>query len=185
MNDLSLHYSSESVEHYTPDQVLDAVVKTLGEIDLDPCSNPGIPHVPCKTRFTEAHDGLIQTWSGRVFMNPPYKRYVINRWSERLIGAYHSGEIEQAIALLPARTSTRWFRLFNEFPVCLVYGRLRFLKYGVARNKAPFPSAIFYLGHNPELFYQNFINIGAIWATMDLSDAYLKGAALKSGVSYV
>ena len=173
MGKLDIHYSSKQVDHRTPHRILDAVVKTLGRIDLDPCSNPGIPHVPCKTRYTEFYNGLIQTWSGRVFMNPPYKRYVINKWVDKLVESYESGEVGEAIALVPARTDTKWFRMFGDFPICFVHGRLRFVNPGNDNNPAPFPSAIVYMGNRVDEFYHCFTEIGSIWSRMDSFDSYM------------
>ena len=51
---------------YTPPDIFDA----LGLIfDLDPCS-PGPAHwVPARKIYTKEDDGLVQPWSGTVFMN--------------------------------------------------------------------------------------------------------------------
>src|SRR3954468_20523329 len=56
---------------YTPPDIFDA----LGMIfDLDPCS-PGSAHwVPARKIYTKEDDGLVQPWSGMVFMNPPFGR---------------------------------------------------------------------------------------------------------------
>ena len=56
---------------YTPPNIFDA----LGLIfDLDPCS-PGPAHwVPARKIYTKEDDGLVQPWSGTVFMNPPFGR---------------------------------------------------------------------------------------------------------------
>jgi len=56
---------------YTPRHIFDA----LGLIfDLDPCS-PGPTHwVPARKIYMKEDDGLVQPWSGTVFMNPPFGR---------------------------------------------------------------------------------------------------------------
>ena len=56
---------------YTSRDIFDA----LGLIfDLDPCS-PGPAHwVPARKIYTKEDDGLVQPWSGTVFMNPPFGR---------------------------------------------------------------------------------------------------------------
>ena len=59
-----------SDDYYTPAWVFER----MGiEFDLDVCSPPGgIPWIPAKRYYTQADDGLVQPWEGRVWMNPPY-----------------------------------------------------------------------------------------------------------------
>lgn len=146
---LAVHYSSATAEHYTPARVLDVVIACLGAIDLDPCSNSHTdPAVPAARHFTIAEDGLRHPWHGRVYMNPPYGDAIAG-WIEKLAREYEAGHVTEAIALLPARTDTRWFRRLAAHPVCFVDGRLRF---SGAKAGAPFPSALVYLGPRPAAF---------------------------------
>lgn len=59
-----------SDDYYTPARVFER----MGiEFDLDVCAPPGgIPWIPAKRYYTQADDGLLQPWEGRVWMNPPY-----------------------------------------------------------------------------------------------------------------
>lgn len=154
-------YSSESAEHYTPKHILDAAVKCLGHIDLDPCSNSHeTPNVPARKHYTMEDNGLILPWFGNVWINPPYGKE-INQWVDRLVFAHLCKSFSQAIALLPARTDTKWFQKLSDYPVCFVNGRLKF---GDATNSAPFPSAIFALGISSDKFAQHFEHIGRIYS---------------------
>jgi hypothetical protein len=151
--------SSESPEWYTPQHIIDRVVAVFGQIDLDPCSNScdqSEANVPALSYYTAHDDGLAQPWHGRVYMNPPYGD-AIPAWVERLINAYVSGEATEAIALLPARIDTIWFRPLWDYALCFVYGRLRF---SGAENSAPFPSVVAYLGPDVDLFRDQFGDIG-------------------------
>lgn len=156
--------SSESPEWYTPQHVIDRVLKVFGgEIDLDPCSNsddPVLANVRASRYFTQHTDGLSQPWCvrdyTRVYMNPPYGDE-IPPWIDRLIEAYEDEEIGEAIALVPGRIDTAWFRPLWKYAICAVYGRLRF---SGAENSAPFPSVIVYMGPNVELFKETFGDIG-------------------------
>ena len=157
---MSVHWRSDSPEHYTPQGIIDAVVRLLGAIDVDPCSNSHeSPSVPALTVYTAADDGLSQFWTGRVYMNPPYGRDV-KQWVRKLVESYSYGFVTEAVALLPARTDTQWWQLLRDYPVCFVTGRLRF---GGNRNLAPFPSAVFYLGTNVQGFYREFSDWGDVW----------------------
>jgi hypothetical protein len=156
-------YTSNSPEWYTPGDIVSRVVATLGSIDLDPCSNShDNPTVPAAKHFTEADDGLTQEWAGRIYMNPPYGRG-IDEWVAKLDAAYRAGRVPEAIALLPARVDTRWFRILRDYTVCFVNGRLRFS----GADPAPFPSAAIYLGPDSTKFYEHFGPIGDLYRRID------------------
>jgi hypothetical protein len=158
---MGVHYSSQTSEHYTPRVILDAVMACMGGIDLDPCSNPGEPNVPAAARhYTEEDDGLSQPWQGRVYMNSPYGP-VIGAWVRKLHSEYaEARNTTQAIALVPARPDTEWFRVLRDFPVCFIAGRLTFIGNDAS---APFPSAAFYLGDVPDAFEAAFDGLGDVW----------------------
>jgi hypothetical protein len=158
----SVHFSSESNEWYTPEHIIEKVVKVLKKIDTDPCSNLE-KTVPAKIHFTEEDDGLSKSWNGTTYMNPPYGD-VIETWVDKLISEYNKGNTSEAIALVPSRTDTAWFRKFDRWPVLFVWGRLKFSE---SDNTAPFPSAIFYLGKNKENFKEVFSDIGTLRITED------------------
>lgn len=156
----AIHYSSKSAEHYTPDNVIRLVRMVLGNIDLDPCSNShDAPNIPARTHYTQEDNGLNQFWTGTVYMNPPYGQG-IRDWVEKLAEAYLTRDVTEAIALVPARTDTRWWEVLEIFPVCLVRGRLTFKGND---NGAQFPSAVFYLGPNVERFSDIFSALGPTW----------------------
>lgn len=162
MTDHSVHFTSKTPEHYTPADILERVVATLGRIDLAPCSNSHTaPNVPAARHFTVADDGLAQPWHGRIFMNPPYGREIA-AWVEKLTQEYQAGHVTEGIALVPARTDTRWWQMLRDHPVCLVRGRLRFVGEGNT-SAAPFPSALFYMGPFVEHFVRQFYDLGDIW----------------------
>jgi DNA polymerase-1 len=152
--------SSASAEWYTPPEIIAAVKDCLGTIELDPSSNShSEPAVPAERHFTAQDDGLIQPWEARsVYLHPPYGRK-IGAWVNKLLNEYHAGRVQEAIALLPARTDTAWFRPVFSFPVCYLHGRLRF---SGCVNPAPFPSALVYLGSNPERFRKAVAHLGSI-----------------------
>lgn len=161
---MAIHFSSESPEHYTPQSVIAAAIACMGAIDLDPCSNShDAPNVPAARHYTVTDDGLNQSWGGRVYMNPPYGRE-IGAWVEKLELEHRNGEVTAAIALVPARTDTQWFRRLRDYPVCFVTGRLTFVGNS---DPAPFPSAIFYLGDDIGAFYDAFSGMGDIWQRIE------------------
>ncbi len=153
-------FSSASVEWRTPDEWLHRVAEVLSEIDLDPCAaEDQVYPVPVGDRMTEVEDGLIHPWHGRIYMNPPYGRE-IGRWIDKLWWEYQHGHVTEAIALLPARTDTQWWKVLERQPVCFVTGRITFVG---APNPAPFPSAFVYFGHRPRRFRRVFQKYGVCY----------------------
>jgi len=150
--------SSASHEWYTPRHVVDAVLTTLGAIDLDPCAEKG-RGIPATTHLTKGDDGLAHPWKGRVYMNPPYGDG-IGEWTTKLRREYDAKRVTEAVALVPARTETDWWESLAPDFVCLIHGRLRFSDGPTA---APFPSAVVYLGKSPDTFTNAFKAIGPVY----------------------
>lgn len=162
--------SSASVEWYTPELIIRRVVKALGGIDLDPCADPD-RRIPAVAHLTEADDGLSREWQGRVYMNPPYGRGIVP-WIRKLREEFDHGNVIAAIALVPARTDTEWWRVLADFPYCAVDGRLHFSGHA---NGATFPSAVIYLGADLDRFADAFGDLGTIYQPYRRTSA--KGAA--------
>lgn len=156
--------SSDSPEWYTPPEVIKVALETMGGIDLDPAADPGHT-IPARHHYTQAEDGLGKPWAlpdgtpARVYLNPPYGR-AIPQWVAKLIREYDAGHIAQAVALLPARPDTRWYRSLARFPRCYVAGRLRFSGH---QNAAPFPSALVYLGPHLDAFLAACSGLGDVY----------------------
>lgn len=162
---LGVHFSSESPDWHTPPHVIERVSAVLGVIDLDPCSNDAPFNVPAKTHYTRQDDGLSRPWFGRVYMNPPYGREIEN-WIDKLCESWRKGDITEAIALVPARTDTEWFRAMRQFPRCFIAGRLTFSNFASA---APFPSTAIYLGQRIDDFCAAFSDIGDIYELVSVA----------------
>lgn len=157
-------FSSQSVEWNTPAHIVQSVLSVLKVIDLDPCSNSHTrPNIPANTLYTKNENGLNKQWSGRVYMNPPYGREIIN-WVRRLHIEYKSNHVREAVALLPARTDTVWFRILRDYPRCFIHGRLKF---GNASTSAPFPSVVVYLGLQSERFNRVFSKLGDVYVLLN------------------
>lgn len=140
-------YSSKTDEHPTPFWFF-AMLNAEFRFTLDPCATH--ENAKCAVYFTKEDDGLAQDWRGHtVFMNPPYGR-TIGQWMRKAYESSQDGAT--VVCLVPARTDTRWWRNYVGYydwgtgtqvnhasEVRLVTGRLRF---GGAKNTAPFPSAV-------------------------------------------
>lgn len=131
---MAVHYSSATDLWSTPQAFYDKLDDEF-HFTLDPCSTDA--NAKCEKYFTEADDGLSQSWDGeRVFMNPPYGR-VIGEWMKKASEAK-----SLVVCLVPARTDTRWWHdhvIDKGAEVRFIKGRLKF---GGSKNSAPFPSAV-------------------------------------------
>ncbi|WP_447767029.1 DNA N-6-adenine-methyltransferase [Sphingobacterium faecium] len=114
---------------FTPKEI----VTSLGEFDLDPCSHVNRPWDTAKEHYTIEDNGLILPWSGRVWLNPPYDRYVIESFLKKM--ADHGN----GISLIFARTETQPFQKW-VFPyaesILFINGRLTFIDEFGIKGKA-------------------------------------------------
>lgn len=140
-------FSRATDEWATPQEFFDELNAEFG-FTLDVCAT--IHNAKCDIYIDRAADGLKLSWGfsqelrehgdvGAVWMNPPYGR-VIGRWVEKARRTAEQGRT--VVCLLPARTDTRWWHdhvIGGGAEVRFVRGRLKF---GGAKNSAPFPSAV-------------------------------------------
>ena len=158
-------YSSKSNNWNTPQYIFDWL-KPLGPISLDPCAN-STSKVPSAIIITPSGgDGLGVSWKtmheGYVFVNPPYSKDKnnpagIKTWIDKCVSEWEKNSVEQVL-LVPSRTDTKWFQSVVKVAsaLCFVKGRVDFINAdgsGTAA-KAPFPSALIYLGKRNIAFCQ-------------------------------
>lgn len=77
----------------------------------------------------------------------------MDRWLVKLVEEYRAGNVKEAIALVKADTSTKWFQLLWDYPICFVSKRQRFVGND---NDATFASALVYLGSDTGQFQNTF-----------------------------
>jgi DNA N-6-adenine-methyltransferase (Dam) len=116
---------------YTPRDIFDALGLTF---DLDPCS-PGPTHwVPARKIYTKEDDGLVQPWSGTVFMNPPFgRRNGHVPWLRKFL-AHGDG-----VAIVRAYTSSAWFHQWavKAQTMCFPRGKTKFIRPDGSIGRAP------------------------------------------------
>ena len=125
-------FSSKKEEWETPQNLFDELNKEFS-FDVDVCALP--ENAKCKKFFTPEENGLQKNWGGTCWCNPPYGRK-IGEWVKKA-----SESNATVVMLLPARTDTKWFHeyIYGKAEVRFIKGRLKF---GDAKNAAPFPSMI-------------------------------------------
>ena len=133
---LKVHFSSDKHDWETPQDLFNALHKEFHFV-LDVCATH--ENAKCAKYFTEKDDGLSQAWLWSCWMNPPYAKGVQRQWIEK---AYEESQRGcTVVCLIPARTDTKlWHEcVMKAAEVRFIEGRLKF---GNAKNAAPFPSAI-------------------------------------------
>lgn len=140
---MNVHFSSKTDDWATPQDLFDKLNNHFN-FTLDVCASDD--NAKCSEYFTVDDDGLQQDWTttpGAAFMNPPYGREIIH-WMKK---AYESSlEGATVVCLVPARTDTKWWHDYaTKGDVLFLRGRLKF---GNAKNSAPFPSAIVVFGRD-------------------------------------
>lgn len=133
-----LMFSSKSDNWSTPQDFFDELNKEFN-FTLDPCATPA--NAKCKKYFTKEDDGLKQSWKNeRVFCNPPYGREIA-KWVQKAFN--ESKDLNTVVVMLmPARTDTKYFHNYiykKAKEIRFIQGRLKF---GNAKNSAPFPSMV-------------------------------------------
>ena len=139
---MSVHFSSATDLWSTPQDFFDKQNAIYG-FTLDVCATAD--KTKCARYFTEADDGLAQPWHGVCWMNPPYGR-AIGLWMRKAYESHLTGAT--VVCLVPSRTDTRWWHDYAmKGQIEFIRGRLKF---GDAKNSAPFPSAlvVFSKGNN-------------------------------------
>ena len=82
--------SNATDEWYTPKELIDS----LGSFDLDPCAPVNPLWETAKVMYNKNDNGLLQNWGGRVWLNPPYSRPLIELFIQKM------AEHNNGIALL-------------------------------------------------------------------------------------
>jgi phage N-6-adenine-methyltransferase len=129
-------FSQKNTVWSTPQEFFDELdVKYKFTLDVCALSE----NAKCEAFFTPEIDGLQQEWTGTCWMNPPYGRE-ISKWVRKAHFEANTGRCK-VVALLPARTDTKWFHelILGKYEIEFIKGRLRFSD---SKNSAPFPSML-------------------------------------------
>lgn len=137
---MSVHFSSKTDLWATPQEFFDRY-NAQYNFDLDVCASA--ENAKCQKYFTIEDDGLSQEWIGVCWMNPPYGREIYN-WMKKAYESSLNGAT--VVCLVPARTDTKWWHEYAmKGQIEFIRGRLKF---GDAKNSAPFPSAVVVFKHD-------------------------------------
>lgn len=159
-----INQDSGNYEYYTPSNIIELARTVMGGIDLDPFSS-AVANINVKATkiYTEQQNGLLQKWSGKVWMNHPFSRNMNVLCVQKLVDSFKSGEIEQACCITFAATSEAWFRPLLNYPMCFIHKRTNyFLPSGELKKGVTKGSVVTYLGNDIEMFKYVFSKIGTV-----------------------
>lgn len=165
-------FSAGTDEHDTPRDLVAPIEDAMDGFDLDPSASatsrigtvnwtlcrapapegrrpatlqpPGLPNDGGDVALCT--DGLRHPWHGDVWLNPPYSE--VGDWMEKARREVERGNADRVVALVFARTSTRWY---HDHATTADYewrkeGRVTFAG---SDNSAPSPSIILIWGEPP------------------------------------
>lgn len=127
------------------------LIEKMGLFDLDPCAYlpNGMPLVPiAKKYFTQKENGLMQNWTGNVFVNFPYSQAY--NWLKKCKDEYLKSKGSCNIVVLCfARTETKAWQ--KNVDCCtginFINKRIKFLdKDGIQKSNGNAPSVLIAYG---------------------------------------
>lgn len=133
-------HTMDSPEWYTPSPFVEAAREVMGGIDLDPASHEEANRTVKAARyFTEAENGLLQPWAGRVFLNPPGgkdadgKSLVVAFWRkfcEEIVGREMTHGVWIGYSLEQLQTLQLSGALYHplELAICIPRARIAFVE---------------------------------------------------------
>jgi len=155
-------------EWFTPPQFIELARQAMGGIDLDPATHDMAQAAIQATQFfTSDDDALQQEWHGRIWLNPPYARTLIERFVAKLLAEIAAGRATQAIMLTHNYTETLWFQDAAKMAgaLCFPKGRIKFTSPDGEESNPTQGQAFFYYGPHAEMFAQVFRGCGLVLNT--------------------
>lgn len=139
-------------EWYTPPEI----IRSLGDFDLDPATSLTALNLnhSAERFYTEKENGLLQTWVGRIWLNPPYSNPLIVEFLAKM-AAHNNG-----IALVFAKIEAKCFHdtvLYSAGAAKFLYDRIRFLRPDRTLGTQPRNGSMLlaYGRENIEILYNN------------------------------
>jgi ParB family transcriptional regulator, chromosome partitioning protein len=147
---------------YTPPWVIEKVRTVLGSIDTDPATCAAAQAVvQAVTWYTEVENGLLHTWTGRLWLNPPYSGPA--KWTDKALMHFTNGDISAALILTNSYTETGWWqRLAAQGMMLFFSGRMNFWHPLKTATQNRTGQTLCYLGPDRSRFVDVFGELGII-----------------------
>lgn len=130
--------TSLSCEWSTPQWLFDELNEEFA-FDTDVCATK--INAKCRIHWNKEDNVLERRWfKSAYWMNPPYGRE-IGKWVKKAYEESRNWDNPTIVCLLPSRTDTKWWHnyVMKADEIRFIKGRLKF---GDAKNSAPFPSCV-------------------------------------------
>lgn len=163
---------SATDEWLTPLWLVARVERLLGQIDGDPCAEPG-RRVSARWHLTEEDDALsVPRWgnadgsASRIFMNPPWDR--AHLFVRRLLREVDAGHVREAVVLLPARLGSEYVQSLTSrgYPRVELTGRMQYDPGRGAvlggRGEAHFASMLIGVNVEVSAMHSEFRDVGTV-----------------------
>ena len=158
--------NSGNIEWYTPPHYIESARKVMGSIDCDPAScDVAQEWIRAERHFTAKDNGLEQSWTGNVWMNPPYATALIEDFTSLFASKFDEKEFDQGIVLVNNSTDADWMKplLDHCTAICLHHGRIAFFDENAEPANKPLQGQVFlYFGENHDAFAAEFRQYGPI-----------------------
>ncbi len=155
---------ANSVEWWTPQDILEIARQVLGNFDLDPASCDEANELVKATRyFTKEENGLLHPWRGNVWMNPPYGK-LASKFVEKLLMEHYKGNVKHAIILLNSNScETKWFQPLWSHTLCFYRGRIKFQSPDILTPSPTHGAVLVYVGKGKgKKFLRDFREVGNV-----------------------
>ncbi len=186
---MNVKHSSESVEWFTPPEIVEAARRTMGGIDLDPASCEAANRIVKAAKYyTAKDDGLSLPWAGRVLCNPPGgvfvpkgEKAIVFEKDIRYKEQYHTNsrgvgwwrklvdepDVEKAIFVgfsieIMQQSQHPLFLDVLGFAFCVPKRRLKFSRNGKKAESPTHANVIVYIGDNVKAFEEEFSPFGKV-----------------------
>lgn len=183
LNPRELDAGDESDGWYTPPWLIVRVRAFLGEIDTDPATCAAAQAiVQAATWYTEAEDGLVHSWYGRLWLNPPYSGPT--KWTDKAVAHYRSGDVSEALILTNSYTETGWWQRLAACGAVLFFsGRMNFWHPEKTATQNRTGQTMVYLGPRVVDFVDAFRDLGLVRVPLDdRAVARVRAAVRQEGV---
>ncbi len=145
----------------TPAEYVELARGVMGSIDCDPATNPTAhSYIRATVHYTVDDDGLTKAWYGNVWLNPPFGQPLIQRFADKLVAEYRSGNTTQAIAVTRNATDSQWWQTLASAASCVCFPARR-IAFENALSSSPQQGQVFtYFGPQVERFVDRFKTVG-------------------------
>lgn len=158
-------HGNDVIEWYTPGDYIESARRVMGSIDCDPATSEHAQTIVCaEVYFTATDDGLSQDWNGNVFLNPPFKHPLVERFVFKLCDEVKKKTVRQAILLTNNNTDTAWWHRAAEqsASVCFTKGRIRFYNAAGEWSSPTNGQTFMYFGNRRKAFLSEFRQWGLV-----------------------